>query len=48
MNCPRNIDFSSAFIKRGIDGVKFLAVKMLLRDAESIGKTIRVKHYYVN
>ena len=33
-------------VKRGIDRVEILAVQLLLRDAECIGETVRLKHYY--
>ena len=34
----------SSLVKRGIDGVKILTFQMLLRDAEGVGETVRVKH----
>ena len=36
------------FIERRIDGVKILAVQMLLRDADRIGETVRVKYLLYN
>ena len=35
----------SSLIKAGIDGVEILAVKLILRDADRIGETIRVKYF---
>ena len=40
-----NILHSSAvLVKRRIDSVKVLAVQMLLRPTEGIGKTVNMKH----
>lgn len=36
---------SFLFVKRGVDRVEVLAIKVLLRNAESIGNTINIKYY---
>ena len=33
--------FVAALVKRGVDRVKVLAIKLFLRNAQSIGKTIK-------
>jgi hypothetical protein len=40
----KKLSFHS-FVKRRIERVEILAVQMLLRDAESFGKAVKVKQF---
>jgi hypothetical protein len=37
---------SAALIKRGVADVEVLRVEVILRDAEGVGETINMKHFY--
>jgi hypothetical protein len=38
---------SFLFVKRGVDRVKVLAVKLFLSDAKSVANTVNMKYYTI-
>ena len=44
---PKNVKrlFFHSLVKTGIEGIEILAVQMILRNAEGIEETVRVKYF---